>query len=85
MFNNTLFSLSLANAAAAAVGVLFFMSYFPVFFLRDERYQLMSRSEKMAASLLSNVAMSFGINTIMLYEGTGKISIRTCISDTTNT
>ena len=28
----------------------------------------------MAACLLSNVAMAFGINTIMIYEGTGNIN-----------
>ena len=66
-----------ANAAAFAAGVLFFLTYFPAFFLRDERYQLMSRTEKMAAGLLSNVAMAFGVTTIMLYEGTGNSVFQT--------
>ncbi|XP_045164403.2 phospholipid-transporting ATPase ABCA3-like isoform X2 [Mercenaria mercenaria] len=61
---------SKANSAAFAAGILFFLTYFPYFFLRDQ-YETMSQSEKMAACLLHNVGMAFGINTMLIYEGTG--------------
>lgn len=61
-----------ANSAAFAAGILYFLSFFPVFFLNGDRYEGMSQGEKMAAGLLSNVAMAFGINTIIIYEGTGE-------------
>ena len=60
-----------ANSAAFAAGILFFLTYFPVFFLSGDRFETMSQGEKMAAGLLSNVAMAFGINAFMIYEGTG--------------
>ncbi|KAL3853296.1 hypothetical protein ACJMK2_016847 [Sinanodonta woodiana] len=59
-----------ANSAAFAGGILFFLTYFPFFFLTN-RYQDMSQREKMAACLLSNIALAFGCNTIAVYEGTG--------------
>lgn len=61
-----------ANSAAFAAGILFFLTYFPVFFLSGDRYEGMSQGEKMSACLLSNVAMSFGINAFMILEGTGE-------------
>ncbi|XP_060570838.1 phospholipid-transporting ATPase ABCA3-like isoform X2 [Ruditapes philippinarum] len=61
---------SKAFSAAFAGGILFFLTYFPYFFLRDQ-YETMSQSEKMAACLLHNVGMAFGINTMLIYEGTG--------------
>ncbi|KAL3853226.1 hypothetical protein ACJMK2_016782 [Sinanodonta woodiana] len=60
-----------ANSAAFAGGILFFLTYFPFFFLTD-RYEDMSQGEKMAACLLSNIALAFGCNTIAIYEGTGE-------------
>ncbi|KAL4225817.1 hypothetical protein ACF0H5_013807 [Mactra antiquata] len=59
-----------ANSAAFAAGILFFLTYFPFFFLRDQ-YETMSQAEKMAACLLHNVGMAFGVNTILILEGTG--------------
>lgn len=60
-----------ANSAAFAAGILYFLTYFPFFFLRDQ-YETMTQSEKMAACLLHNIGMSFGINTMLIYEGTGE-------------
>ncbi|KAL3853225.1 hypothetical protein ACJMK2_016781 [Sinanodonta woodiana] len=60
-----------ANSAAFAGGILFFLTYFPFFFLTD-RYEDMSQGEKMAACLLSNIALAFGCNTIAIHEGTGE-------------
>ena len=71
---SSLFFFFSANSAAFAAGILFFLTYFPFFFLSGDRYEDMSQGEKMAACLLSNVAMAFGINTIMIYEGTGNIN-----------
>lgn len=61
---------SKANTAAFAGGVLFFLTYFPYFFLIT-KYETMTRREKMAASLLHNIGMALGVNTILVYEGTG--------------
>lgn len=59
-----------ANSAAFAAGILFFLTYFPFFFLQDQ-YETMSQSEKMASCLLHNVGMAFGVNTMLILEGTG--------------
>ncbi|XP_071081907.1 phospholipid-transporting ATPase ABCA3-like [Haliotis cracherodii] len=59
-----------ANVGAAIAGILFFFTYFPYFFLQS-RYETMSRSEKLSASILLNMAMAYGANVIALYEGTG--------------
>lgn len=66
------FLLFSANSAAFAAGILFFLTYFPYFFLR-EQYETMSQTEKMAACLLHNVGMAFGVNTMLIYEGTGTV------------
>ncbi|KAL3853222.1 hypothetical protein ACJMK2_016778 [Sinanodonta woodiana] len=60
-----------ANSAAFAGGILFFLTYFPFFFLMDY-YKDMSQGKKMAACFLSNMALAFGCNTIAIYEGTGE-------------
>jgi hypothetical protein len=60
-----------ANVGAAVAGVLFFGFYLPNFFLVS-RYETMSASQKLAASLLFNQAMAFGTNVIGQWEGTGK-------------
>ncbi|KAK6177284.1 hypothetical protein SNE40_015412 [Patella caerulea] len=59
-----------ANVGAAAAGILFFATYVPYFFIANS-YQTMTRTEKLAACLLSTQAMSMGAYTIGLYEGTG--------------
>ena len=63
-----------ANTAAFAAGILFFLTYFPYFFLAD-RYETMSQSEKLLACLLGNIGMAFGCNVIMIAEGTGKSTL----------
>ena len=65
-----------ANTAAFAGGVIYFLKYFPNFFLTgNARYASMTQVQKILASLLSNVAMAFGVKTIAEYEGTGKCVI----------
>ncbi|KAJ8311158.1 hypothetical protein KUTeg_011297 [Tegillarca granosa] len=60
-----------ANIGANATGILFYLTYVPYFFLQ-QRYEDMSVGEKIAACLLSNVAMAFGLNAVGVYEGTGE-------------
>ncbi|KAL4225933.1 hypothetical protein ACF0H5_013921 [Mactra antiquata] len=60
-----------ANSAAFAAGILFFLTYVPTFFL-NSRYERMSRGEKMGTCLLHNMAMSFGVNTILIAEKAGE-------------
>lgn len=56
--------------ASALAGMLFFAFYFPNFFLAS-RYQDMTKSEKIGACFLFNMAMSFGAKVFSLSEGTG--------------
>jgi ATP-binding cassette subfamily A (ABC1) protein 3 len=67
-FISTLFST--ANSAATAAGVIFFLSYFPYTFLQ-QRYDTLSKSTKVASSLLSNTGLSFGCQIIAMWEGSG--------------
>lgn len=60
-----------ANSAAAAAGVLFFVSYLPYFFIQP-RYDTMSWGLKIGVSLISNVGMAMGAQVIGMFEGTGK-------------
>ena len=61
-----------ANTAASAGGIIYFLTFFPYFFLSDDnRYASLTLVQKILASLLSNVAMAFGVKTIAAYEGTG--------------
>ncbi|KAL8603343.1 hypothetical protein ACOMHN_039706 [Nucella lapillus] len=62
---------SKANVAAAIAGILYFAIFFPYYFL-EQRYEDMTLSEKLGTCVLFNMAMSYGIKTIGLYEGTGK-------------
>ena len=62
---------SKANIAAAAGGIIWFISYIPYFFVAPN-YDTMSLEAKTASCLLSNVAMSLGAQLIGKYEGTGK-------------
>ncbi|KAJ8317951.1 hypothetical protein KUTeg_003042 [Tegillarca granosa] len=61
---------SRANSAAAAGGILFFVSYFPYFFLQP-RYSTLSWGQKIASSIVSNVAMAYGGQVIGMFEGVG--------------
>ena len=63
-----------ANSAAAAGGILFFLSYTPYFFLQP-RYQQLSMSTKLASCLVSNIAMAYGGQVIGMFEGTGQAHI----------
>lgn len=60
-----------ANAAAAAGGIFFFLSYIP-YLIINPRYYLLGQSTKIATSLLSNNAMALGAFLIGLHEGTGE-------------
>ncbi|XP_067683951.1 phospholipid-transporting ATPase ABCA3-like isoform X2 [Haliotis asinina] len=59
-----------ANIGAAVSGIVFFVSFCPYFYL-NIIYQHMSRSSKLASSLLFNLGMAMGANVISLYEGAG--------------
>lgn len=60
-----------ANVAAALAGILFFGIFFPYYFL-EQRYEDLTLQQKLSACILFNMAMSYGMKTIGLYEGTGK-------------
>ncbi|KAK3101854.1 hypothetical protein FSP39_006814 [Pinctada imbricata] len=60
-----------ANAAAYGGGILFYLTYTPYYFLQ-QRYETMTRLQKMLACILNNMGMAFGVNTIGLYEGAGE-------------
>lgn len=59
-----------ANSGAAAGGIIFFLSYIPYLFLQ-QRYATLSWGAKVASSLVSNIAMSYGGQVIGMFEGTG--------------
>jgi len=63
-----------ANSAAFAAGILYFLTYFPYFFLTD-RYETMTKAEKMSACLLHNMGMAFGVKALLIYEGTGELFV----------
>ncbi|XP_067927873.1 phospholipid-transporting ATPase ABCA3-like [Watersipora subatra] len=58
-----------ANAAAAAGGIIFFLSYIPFSFV-SPRYDTMGRGAKMLCSLNLNLAMPLGMIVIGRFEGT---------------
>ncbi|KAK6172501.1 hypothetical protein SNE40_016137 [Patella caerulea] len=60
-----------ANVGAAVTGILFFLSFVPVYALTGQ-YETMSRSAKLGACILSNTAMGLGAYTIRYYEQTGE-------------
>jgi ATP-binding cassette subfamily A (ABC1) protein 3 len=60
----------LANTGAAAGGIVFLVLYLPYYFV-SPRYSSMAWSEKMAACLDLNVAMSFGWIQIAQFEKIG--------------
>lgn len=59
-----------ANAAAAAGGILFFLSYIPTSFITPI-YDDMSTMMKMVSCLDLNIAMSLGMVVIGRFEGAG--------------
>ncbi|XP_013411172.1 ATP-binding cassette sub-family A member 3 isoform X2 [Lingula anatina] len=59
-----------ANSAAAAGGILFFLTYVPYSFIQP-RYGTMNLTEKVASCLIFNVGMSFGGQLIGMFEGAG--------------
>ncbi|KAJ3601486.1 hypothetical protein NHX12_032454 [Muraenolepis orangiensis] len=61
---------SRANVAAAAGGFIYFLSYLPYLFLWPH-YDLLSHAQKVAACLVSNVAMAMGAQLIGMFEGKG--------------
>ena len=67
-FVSTFFSK--ANVAAAAGGIIWFVSYTPYFFV-SQSYDTMNLGEKLASCLLSNVAMAMGSQLIGKLEGSG--------------
>ena len=66
----TVLCADVANSAAAAGGIVFFIAYVPYIFLQ-QRYDQLSWTVKMVCCLLSNVAMSLGCQVIGMFEGTG--------------
>ena len=61
---------SKANLAAAAGGIIWYLSYTPYYFI-SQSYDNMSLAEKLISCLLSNVAMGMGAQVIGKFEGTG--------------
>ena len=61
----------LANTAAAAAGISFFLIYLPYAFLQP-RYGQLSWVTKMCCCIVSNLAMSLGAEVVGMFEGTGE-------------
>ncbi|XP_033746545.1 ATP-binding cassette sub-family A member 3-like [Pecten maximus] len=61
---------SKATSAAFAAGILYYLFFVPQYFLASD-YDTLSRSVKMATCLLHPMALTWGITTITIYEGTG--------------
>ncbi|KAL3853548.1 hypothetical protein ACJMK2_017083 [Sinanodonta woodiana] len=59
-----------ANTASMTAGILFFLT-FCMFYILDRYYSTMTKSQKLAACLMSNIAMAFGVKAIAIYEGIG--------------
>uniref|UniRef100_G3VI70 ABC transporter domain-containing protein n=1 Tax=Sarcophilus harrisii TaxID=9305 RepID=G3VI70_SARHA len=56
-----------ANMAVATGGCIYFITYLPYLFI-SSRYNQMNLSQKLSACLLSNVAMTLGINLLVKFE-----------------
>ena len=78
VFDSSIHFWFLANAAAAASGIIFFISYLLYTFVRS-RYDTMSTSSKLAVSLNLNIAMSLGMTVLGRYEGAGSCLIFACL------
>lgn len=48
-----------------------FLSYFPYSFMQD-KYDTLSLSQKLLASLCSNSAMAYGFQLMLMFEGIGE-------------
>ncbi|XP_036597535.1 ATP-binding cassette sub-family A member 3-like [Trichosurus vulpecula] len=59
-----------ANMAVATGGCIYFITYLPYLFI-SSRYNLMSLKQKLSACLLSNIAMTLGINLLVKFETKG--------------
>ena len=66
----SLFFNSTANSGSAAAGIIWFLTYFPYFFLQP-RYDTLGLGTKVFAGILSNTGMAFGCQIIAMFEGTG--------------
>jgi len=69
-----------ANSAAAAGGILFFVTWLPYLFLQP-RYDTLSWPVKVICCLVSNLAMSLGCEVIGMFEGTGMHRVTVLHSD----
>uniref|UniRef100_A0A4X2LYM3 ABC transporter domain-containing protein n=1 Tax=Vombatus ursinus TaxID=29139 RepID=A0A4X2LYM3_VOMUR len=56
-----------ANMAVATGGCIYFITYLPYLFI-NSRYNQMSLKQKLSACLLSNIAMTLGINLLVKFE-----------------
>ena len=61
---------SKANIAAAAGGIIWYLSYTPYYFI-SQSYDNMGLAEKLVSCLLSNIAMGMGAQLIGKFEGAG--------------
>ena len=62
--------LLIANIAAAVGGIMFYIAFFPYNFL-EPNYENMSLNDKCLACISFNLAMSYGMKTIGMYEASG--------------
>ncbi|KAL3284408.1 hypothetical protein HHI36_018568 [Cryptolaemus montrouzieri] len=62
---------SRANTAATISSVIWFMSYVPYFILRRQ-YDTLNLSEKLLTSLGMNSAMAYGLQIMLMFEGSGE-------------
>ena len=64
-----------ASAAAAAGGIIYFVSYLPFsFFGTNSRYSEVSANAKFGISLVPNLAMAIGCKTLAEFESTGELT-----------
>lgn len=62
---------SRASVASAAGGIIFFIGYFPYFFIAG-KYDSMSSAEKAASCLLAPTCVGIGANIISIFESNGQ-------------
>ncbi|KAK9882104.1 hypothetical protein WA026_018947 [Henosepilachna vigintioctopunctata] len=62
---------SKANTASTVSSVIWFIAYVPYFMLRKE-YDTMTLREKLVASLGMNSAMAYGLQIMLMFEGSGE-------------
>lgn len=62
-----------ASAGAAAGGIIYLGTYVPYFFMgSSDRYASLTASTKIGSSILCNLAMAIGCQTIASFESTGE-------------